>query len=456
MAKFLVQELTRHVNSRHAILVAGAGVTIASTGDPKNHSWQGLLRSGLQRCQDIDASLDPSWIADVQAKIASTDAASLIEGAQRIQSWLEGRPGQHFRKWLESAVGSLAPTNPGLLRAIAGLDIPVATTNYDSLLLSAVGGTPVTWQDPAGIQRVVRQEESGVIHIHGYWRDPNSVVLGVSSYASAMGDRQSQEIVHALFASHSVIFAGFGSGLDDPNFTGLRAWAREILNKSPYPPTLLVRKSEVADAEARYGADGIQVIPYGEHYSDLEIFLADLRRPTPTVHSEQTYDWQSLQIKLGRLNRRIRREWDPELVIAMSGAGNIAPNYCMSLDVSETPVVNAVTFPKSSGRSPRNDWFRSIATSCGWKHLESTKWDVFLPDLLLHLPKPTRILIFDDRVIGGTVQRSVAEWLRDTLGHEVKRAAIVVHPSAQSEVDWYEDVTDAEFTFPWGGRRGRA
>jgi hypothetical protein len=66
------------------------------------------------------------------------------------------------------------------------------------------------------------------------------------------------------------------------------------------------------------------------------------------------------------------------------------------------------------------------------------------------------MLIFDDRVIGGNVQRRVAAWLTDEFGYEVRRAAIVVHPDIKDAVDWYEDVLDGEFNFPWGGKRGRS
>src|SRR5205823_2897602 len=148
------------------------------------------------------------------------------------------------------------------------------------------------------------------------------VVLGVSSYAAAMGDLRSQELVRSLFASHSVIFVGFGSGLDDPNFTGLRTWARTVLADSDFPPTLLVRSSEVAAAETQYGSDGFQVISFGDEYADLELFLASIKPSAAVKSTTLHYDWATLQVKLTRLNRRIRREWDPEIVVSMSGAGN--------------------------------------------------------------------------------------------------------------------------------------
>lgn len=455
MTGYLIKELSRHIENRQAILIAGTGITISATGDPVNCSWQGLLRLGLERCKEIEADLAPDWIADVEAKISSTDTAILIEGAQAIQSCLESKPGSHFRKWLATTVGSLSAKNPGILRAIADLQIPIATTNYDGLLLEKIGGKAVTWRDPAAIQRVARSHDLGVIHLHGHWQDPSSVVLGVSSYTEAMGDRPSQEILRSLFAAHSVIFVGFGLGLNDPNFSGLRKWSREILAESDFPPSILVRECDVKDAKDVYEVDGFQVIAYGESYDDLEIFLADLKPHKPLTTTDVSYNWESLQIKLKRLNRRIQN-WDPEIVISMSGAGNFAPNYCMSLDTTETPVINAVTFPKILGRSPKNLWFTSIAEPSGWKHFESTNWDVFIPEIVSKLPSGSRILIFDDRVIGGNIQRRVAEWLTTELGHEVRRAALVVHSDIKDSIDWYEDVLDVDFNFPWGGRLGRA
>lgn len=454
MSNYLVAELARYVQQKQAILIAGAGVTMSATQDSTSYSWQGLLRSGLRRCTELRTT-DPAWLESVRRKIESKDATTLIEGAQEIQKFLESRPGGHFGKWLRDVVGSAPVKKPGLLSAIAELGIPVATTNYDSLLSDALGGLPVTWEDPAGIQRVVRREEPGVIHIHGHWKRPESVVLGVASYEKAMGDKKSQEIVRSLFASHSVIFAGFGSGLDDPNFTGLREWARDVLSRSDYPPTILVRTSEVAAVEERYGGDKFQVVPYGDSHDDLELFLASLRPRPASSAQAKVYDWPTVQTKLGRLNRRIQ-SWNPDLVIAMSGPGNFAPSYCMTLDTNETPTLNAVTFPKTRGRSKRNLWFQEIALATGWKHFESTKWDVFVPSIVASLPRPSRVLIFDDRVIGGNVQRRVAAWLRDELGHDVRRAALVVHPAAKHSVDWYEDEIEGEFSFPWGNQHGRS
>lgn len=49
----------------------------------------------------------------------------------------------------------------------------------------------------------------------------------------------------------------------------------------------------------------------------------------------------------------------------------------------------------------------------------------------------------------------VAEWL-ESAGHEVRRAALIVHPDVADDVDWYEEETEHDFNFPWGTRRGRS
>lgn len=454
----LVSELAEAIKERNAVLVAGAGVSIAATQDPIGYSWLGLLRNGIRYCEEHWPDLTTDWSKEVERKISSGDTLQMIEGAQALQEFLRERPGNHFRKWLSATVGSATAVQPGLLRAIADLAIPIATTNYDDLLIRAIGGDPVTWKDPAGIQRVLRGGERGVIHIHGHWRDMDSVVLGVESYDAVIGHEASQEIVKAIFATKSVIFAGFGLGLDDPNFSSLRSWIKRVLAKSEsdFPPTLLVRRDELAEAEQKYGRDGVQVLAYGDAFEDLELFVADLQPRISQNNACTVYNWPSLQMKLNRLNRRIRRDWDPQLVITLSGPGSFASNYCMTLDPNETPTVNAVTFPKTLGRSSANNWFSPVAVSADWAYFGTKKWDVFIPDIVKKFPSGTRVLVFDDRVVGGNMQTKVAAWLKDELGFDVRRAAIVVHPQASAQVDWYEDVLDGEYAFPWGGSRGRS
>jgi hypothetical protein len=463
MTDYLRQELRRSVAARQAAIVTGAGVSIQATDGRPDASWIGLLESGVDRCCDIRPDLGGSWSDTVLSDINSSSLAQRVHAAQDIQQALQNLPGNHFRKWLRDTVGSFTAVETGLIKAIVGLNIPIVTTNYDDILTCALNARykiqaprpAITWRDPSAIQRVMRQEETGVIHIHGHWTDPSSIVLGVKSYREVMGDRSSQDIMKTIFASTSVIFVGFGAGLQDPNFSGLRDWVSEVLKSSDYPPTVLVRQDELASVRRLYEDDGFQVLQYGDSYADLELFIADLCPSVSVQLAPRYYDWDTVSGMLRRLHYRIHRQFSPDAVISMSGPGAAAASYCLSLDPSETPLLTAVTFPRNEGRSPKNTSFHLIAQQSDWVHIETDSWDMYLPNVLARLPQNASVLLFDDKVNSGASQRKVQTFL-SSLGLTVKRAALVINSRVQDEVDWYEEVNDGDYFFPWGNRRGRA
>jgi len=58
----------------------------------------------------------------------------------------------------------------------------MATTNYDDLITQVTGLPVVVWTETDKLVRVIRGEEKGIIHLHGCWNRPESVVLGTRSY----------------------------------------------------------------------------------------------------------------------------------------------------------------------------------------------------------------------------------------------------------------------------------
>jgi hypothetical protein len=59
----------------------------------------------------------------------------------------------------------------------------LATLNYDSLIEQASGRKSVTWLREDKVQEILRREiTDGVLHLHGWFDEPESVVLGSMSY----------------------------------------------------------------------------------------------------------------------------------------------------------------------------------------------------------------------------------------------------------------------------------
>lgn len=64
---------------------------------------------------------------------------------------------------------------------LSTLGVKFATTNYDGIIEEVIGSPPVTWKEDAKVERVIRDDDQAVLHLHGYWDQPESVILGIRS-----------------------------------------------------------------------------------------------------------------------------------------------------------------------------------------------------------------------------------------------------------------------------------
>ena len=277
----LAEDLRADVAGRQVVVVVGAGVSVAASERAAVASWPGLLEHGIARVERVCAGRLPGrWAEIMRMQVASGDVGLLLAVAEQVTEWLGGRGGGEFRRWLRESVGSLAVEQRPVLDALAGLAAPVATTNYDGLLEQVTGWPAVTWRDGARVQRVVRGDEPGVVHLHGFWEQPESVVLGIRSYEAVLGDAAAQAVQRALATMRGLLLVGFGAGLADPNFGALRAWLAATFGGSEYRHFRLCRDDEVPAVAAEH-ADGERILPvgYGADHADLPAFLRSLAPP---------------------------------------------------------------------------------------------------------------------------------------------------------------------------------
>ena len=114
---------------------------------------------------------------------------------------------------------------------------------------------PVTWMQDAKIERVIRGDDEGVLHLHGYWDQPESVVLGIRSYEEVLGNVHAQNILHALQTMRTLLFVGCGAGLKDPNFGGLLRWTGVVFSQSEYWRFRLAKETEVDELQKEHPAE---------------------------------------------------------------------------------------------------------------------------------------------------------------------------------------------------------
>jgi len=245
-------------------------VSIQASGNSACASWNGLISDGIEHCVQTNLMTEAE-AAPLRNQLAGNSPAKMIKVAEMVSKTL-GAPGE-FLRWLQKSVGKLPLKDRTIIDAIHDLNAPIATTNYDDLLTRGRGIDAVPWTSPVAPE-IIRNDREAVLHLHGYYLDPESVILGVSSYKKILADHGAQALQQALIARSTLLFIGSGDGLLDPNFGALLKWSAKAFGKSIYRHYCLCRSSERAALQRRFPADTrLFYIEYGDHYADLAPFL---------------------------------------------------------------------------------------------------------------------------------------------------------------------------------------
>lgn len=277
-------DLVEGIRERRVLVVVGAGVAVQATGNEPVASWIGLLQNGVARVADLDPTLANGWkkrqteVLDAVAA-GTADIKDLLGVAQQVSSRLGWPDDPEWVQWLRETVGALTPTAAGrrVLEAIDALDVPIATTNYDGLLKKVTGLPPVTWTERGAVVNLLQGKEKGILHLHGFWNKPDSVILGINSYDALIGDGTAQRLETVLPTLFSLLYVGCGDGLADPNFAALRAWIREILPGTEHRHVRLARECEVAALQKEHPREERTFVrAYGANFDDLAPYLEKL------------------------------------------------------------------------------------------------------------------------------------------------------------------------------------
>ena len=320
------------IEKGQALVLVGAGVSIGATkgqvvqvGKKKFPlaSWTGLLHHGVTYCEQwVKADLPRGWSKAVRAEINVADCGSLIGAGTKIEEKLKAPEGLYIT-WLQSTVGALKIVDGSVLEAIAALGLPIATTNYDRLLEMITSQPAVNWTQRHKVEPILRGDAKGIIHLHGDWDDPKSIVLGHRTYAAVERDPHAQAILREIFSSRTVLLVGFGGGLSDPNFGPLLKWVAEAFASSPYPHFLLCRERDLRSLKLDHP---IQPLDYGKTHADLAPFLERLapsRNGPPPVAIHPKTNGPRFLINFPRNLGFLGREDElTRLHAALSGSGS--------------------------------------------------------------------------------------------------------------------------------------
>ena len=261
MSSTPLESLKSDIASRRAVVVIGCGVSVALTGNFPTASWLGLIRSGIRRAVNFNRTLPKDWEEHQLGELEYAANNGLLPGllavAEQVTAALGGQEDGSFRAWLREDIGQMQIKSDDdhgadLVRAIGDLQLPLITTNYDSLLENSLKRSWSTWEDAASAQLIIRGVSKNILHLHGSWESPASVIFGSSSYGRLLGDRPAQAIEQVLAGDNSLIFVGCGDGLADPNFESLRNWLKATFPSSEAYHYRLCLAGELSDLAQRH------------------------------------------------------------------------------------------------------------------------------------------------------------------------------------------------------------
>jgi tetratricopeptide (TPR) repeat protein len=290
-ANFLVEhdaslaELADDVAKRRVVCFIGTGVTLSAVQQKLQQiaTWPGLLDNGVAHCESR-FRVSRKWVRKCKEALetarredvpAARKMRALLFAASRVAETLSTRRNA-FESWLAGSVGQLRADHRDLLQALADLDVLLVTTNYDDLLTSATGRLPVTWKDRAYMHKVLLNERRAILHVHGFWARPDTVVLSKDQYDQVLEDEFTQDSLKALRMMKTLLFVGYGSGTDDPNFKRFFEWSQRVFASPNHSCYKLVRDREIGSM--RGPGDGpLRLLSYGDRYTDLPRFIRELK-----------------------------------------------------------------------------------------------------------------------------------------------------------------------------------
>lgn len=363
------KDLREALRANRLAIVVGTGVSKGATKS-QLATWPGLLQHGLTRIVELRLKTE-DWAKPYREVLSSTEADSedMCAVAEQVAHRLGAPEDGRFSKWLREAVQPLSDEadQSDVLRAIAKLGhcgALILTTNYDDLLEKVTGWPAVTWLDNSRFERVIARKDEGVLHLHGHWGTPKSIVLGTRSYELHNGTEHAQAMQKAIVATMQFLFIGCGdAGLGDPHFGPLLSWIDRVFVKSEIVHFRLARVGE-AQSTSR-----IAVIEYGAEHEELGPFLTRLAEDNGGAPSKQG---KPKEVVLSR-NR-------PDDAAAPTSTGPVSPKPAYEDDGSlervrltirrplsdnEQETISkglreAISFPKL--RTPRSagDWVRHM------------------------------------------------------------------------------------------------
>ncbi|MBC7905888.1 MAG: SIR2 family protein [Rhodospirillaceae bacterium] len=292
----LLDDLKAAIAAKSAVIVVGTGVSLAVVrgGGPTAAfaGWQGLLESGLAECLKHGLISPRTHDFHVEGMKEEGGLDCFLHAATTVEAAFAKRQ-ELMTAWLNATVGKLPCHNPEIIDALGKLGVPILTTNYDTLIANRLGRNGVPWTNVDQLLPVARGDAPHILHLHGVYAAPHSVVLGWASYNRVAEDSASTLLKSSLATMKTFIFVGCGAdGLNDPDLGPFFNSYGKIFSNGGHFRLCL-------ESEAATTPHGITSIRYAAHGDLVPLLrsLAPLGKPAACpIVTNPTAPYQSAQL----------------------------------------------------------------------------------------------------------------------------------------------------------------
>jgi len=212
-----VEALAKILKRKKTVLVLGAGATVSLAQNPA-YTLVGLRNDAKEYLKHTDGS------AKIRSGADFTNLAGLLKKKNLFDAFL-------YDKFADLA---LHPSKLAynFLEILLRFQMPILTTNYDDIIERETGFRSLTLANKKMVSHVFTEQQNNcVIHLHGVFHEPSSIVLSNDDY-SRLVSNDTWEILHDNLADKHILFIGFNQSMYDPAFRLLRSKISKKHDKS--------------------------------------------------------------------------------------------------------------------------------------------------------------------------------------------------------------------------------
>ncbi|CAF3760597.1 unnamed protein product [Rotaria socialis] len=289
-----IQNVKNAVALNNALIFIGTGVSSYTANHEQNFShWKGLLQHGLQRCHQSGLISDKDFEefnSTFQSNTAEAD--DYVHVADQIKCCFEKESGAAkvdiYKLWLTETLGNLVVKDSELIKSVGELECPIITTNYDCLLEDILDRKPLTWSKycTADIDNSLKDLKNYILHVHGYFREPDTVIFSSDDYTRIHEEQFDQSNLGSLMKRKTLLFIGFETGLSDPHFSNLLKWIFSVTGRRSLPMYKLVTSNTTKGFNQTSDMlllENMKELQYGNTPKDLLEFIKNLKSFKPLI-----------------------------------------------------------------------------------------------------------------------------------------------------------------------------